>query len=460
VPSPPLNLFPNTINEDVTQSVLGNVYESLVDLDPRLHLEAGLAESWYTTDETTWVFKLRPDVRLQDGRLLTPRDVVASLNHARLDPQSRRSVQLANVTDVRAEGASVVIKTNAPLTAFPARLANVYIWGTKPSGDPQGTGPYVVTSSNTEETVLEASTHYRGGPPPIARVFFRVIPEIQDRVKALESGAAQMMLDLPPAEVERIRKRFTVKTVQGLRVFLLGLSCEDTSENPFRDVRVRRAVAFAIDRASLVAPAQGHAQPIEGIASPQEFGGRHLSLGHPYDPVRARDLMKEAGYQKGFDAPLFLSTKYRYTLPLVEELAKQLAAIGIRMTPKTLPADTFFHRLEERDMPLYLLGWLSDTGDGRVSYDYLVHSRNGLFGLDNGSRYENADADSLIEQASRTSDPDVLQSILAQLDARLAQDVPIVPLFRQEDIYAYAPELAYTPRLDRRLRFAAVRWKR
>jgi peptide/nickel transport system substrate-binding protein len=458
VPSPPLNLFPNTINEDVTLSVLSNVYESLVDLDPKLRLQPGLAESWYSTDETTWIFKLRPDVLFEDGRPLTARDVVASLNHARLDPESRRSVQLANVTDVSEAEGNIVVRTNVPLTAFPARLANVYIWGLKASGTPQGTGPYLITSSNARETVLDASPRYRGPRPPIARLLFRVIPEIQDRVRALEAGLAQMMLDLPSAEVERIRKRFTVEAVQGLRVFLLGLSCEDTAENPFRDVRVRRAAGLAINRSALVAPSREYAQPIEGVASPEEFGG-HAAFGHRYDPAGARDLMKEAGHAKGFDVPLLLSTKYRYTLPLVEELRKQLDAVGIRVTPEALPADAFFHRLEERDMTLYLLGWLSDTGDGRVSYDYLVHSRKGLFGLDNGSRYSSLETDGLIEKASRTSDPDVLQRIFVQLEGRVAEDVPLIPLFRQADIYAFTKDLAYTPRLDRRLRFASASWK-
>jgi ABC-type transport system substrate-binding protein len=133
VPSAPLGLVPNTINEDFTLSVLGNVYESLVDLDPTLQLRPGLAESWYTSDETTWVFRLRKGVLLHDGHALRASDVVASLNHARNDPDSRRRVQLAAVQDVSAKDAStIVIRTAMAFNALPLGLR------TSSSGPPTG----------------------------------------------------------------------------------------------------------------------------------------------------------------------------------------------------------------------------------------------------------------------------------------------------------------------------------
>jgi peptide/nickel transport system substrate-binding protein len=460
IPSAPLGLFPNTANEDVTMSIMSNIYESLVDLDPALQLRPGLAESWYTSDETTWVFRLRKDVRLHDGRVLSAQDVATSLNQARTDPNSRRSVQLAAVLDVRAEGSTVVVKTNGAFNALPLRLANVFVWAVGDAARPVGTGPYRLASSTPAETVLEAFDGYRLAPPSVRRIVFRVVPDIDARERLMESGGAEFMLDVPADRMKLLKGRMTVQAIEGLRVFLLGLSCRDTLDNPFRDVRVRRAVAIAIDRQGLAARSEGYAQAVDGIVSPEELGGHHARIAFlPYDPDKARALLREAGHPDGLDVDLNLSIKYRYTSPLLDALVGQLGRVGVRAHLQVLSAGDYILRLEQRAMTMFLLGWLSDTGDGRVSYDYLLHSRSGSFGVDNGSEYSNPQMDSLIESASRTNAPDTLGVIFAKLDQQVVEDVPLIPLFRQDDLYAYTSDLIYTPRLDRRLRFEGAHWK-
>jgi peptide/nickel transport system substrate-binding protein len=439
---------------------MSNVYEALVDLDPLLQLRPGLAESWYTSDETTWVFRLRNGVHLHDGRVLSAQDVATSLTHAGRDPGSRRRVQLAAVRDVTAEGQTVVIRTTGAFSALPLRLANVYIWSSGWGGQPEGTGPYRISSSTPSETVLEAFDGYRSQPPAIRRLNFRVVPEVDERVRQVSVGEAEFMIDVPAQRVDRLPKGVQFQAVKGLRVFLLGLSCEPGKENPFSDVRVRRAVSMSINRDQVVAPAGGYAQGVDRIVSPEELGGHHAGvLPQKYDPERARALLKEAGYTKGFDADLYLSIKYRHTEVLLDEAVRQLGTVGIRVHPHVLPVEEYVKRIEGHDMPLFLLGWVSDTGDGRVSYDYLIHTRSGLMGLDNGAGYSNPETDALIEAASRTNAPDVLGSLFARLEQQVAEDAPLIPLFRQDDLYAYPVDLLYTPRLDRRLRFETARWR-
>jgi peptide/nickel transport system substrate-binding protein len=461
VPAAPIGVLPNTVNEDFTLSVLSNVYEALVDLDPKLQLRPGLAESWYTTDETTWVFRLRKGVTLQDGRPLKATDVVASLEHARNNPASRRCVQLSAVRDVSArDDTTVVIRTAQAFNALPLRLANVYIWASSPGGAPVGTGPYRLVAAGPDESVLAAFEGYRQGPPPIARIVFRVVPDVSDRVRLLESGTAHFMIDVPSREMERLNERMNTRRVGGLRVFLLGLSCKPGSDNPFRDVRARKAVALAIDRQALIARLGGNAQVVDEIASPEELGGHHVTFAaHPYDPAQARRLLKEAGHPGGFEVDLDYSVKHRFMERMLQELERQLAQVGITVRPIAHPAPDYNTLIEHESSRMYLLSWVSDTGDGRVSYDYLLHSRSELFGVDNASGYSSKEMDDLIEAASRQTTPEGLDAVFERLARKVFEDVPLIPLLRQEDLYAFAPNLVYTPRLDRRLRFRDAHWR-
>jgi peptide/nickel transport system substrate-binding protein len=276
----------------------------------------------------------------------------------------------------------------------------------------------------------------------------------------MDAGTAQLMIDVPADQLERLRERMNVRAVGGLRVFLLGLSCKPDSTNPVADLRVRRAATLAIDRRALTAQSGGYAQIVDEIASPEELGGRHVSVGpRLYDPVKARNLLREAGHPAGFDVDLDLSAKYLNMSPLIDELGKELSAVGIRVRPQMLPTEDYFKHIEQADMRMFLLGWVSDTGDGRVSYEYLLHTRTGLFGLDNATAYSSLEMDHLIELASQTTSSDQLDAVFEKLERKVFEDIPLIPLCRQEDLYAFAPDLVYTPRLDRRLRVGDARWR-
>jgi peptide/nickel transport system substrate-binding protein len=459
VPAGPISLVPNAATEDFTLDVLGNVYESLVDLDPTLRLGPGLADSWYTLEDGTWVFRLRPGVRWHDGRPLVAQDVADSLNRTRAEHESDLGPELGSIQGVTAPDPSTVLIKAAPsFEALPLRLANVFISRQDAGGAPVGTGPYTLASSGPDLFKLEAFPDYDRGLPAVKTALFRVVPAVDDGLAMAERGSADLVVDVRPDDVVRMRGRLNIRSLGGLRVFFLVLSCRDEAGNPFRDPRVRRAVAAAIDRASLVRRMAGYAQAVRRIASREELGGNTPDLPTPaLDLGRAREWLKQAGYPRGFEVDLDTAEKYVGLSGVLPELERQLGTLGILVRPKPHPSEAFVDLVKSQRSRMYLMGWLSDVGDSRVSYEDLLHSRTGGLGVYNGGAYADPEADRLIETAARTASVEGLDVLLDELDEKLAADVPVVPLFRQDDLYAVSPRLDWSPRLDRRVRIREAR---
>jgi peptide/nickel transport system substrate-binding protein len=472
VPTGPTSLAPNTVNEEFTDSVLGNVYEPLVNLDPVLGLEPALAETWENPDELTWTFRLREGVRFHNGHLLTASDVVTCLERARKDSASATRAYFAPVRSFEApDSRTVVIHTDRRFDLLAARLTALYIWADpdRPGEPAPGTGPYRIHSwTPGGSTVLEAFEGYRTAVS-IRQVEFRTLPDAAERVRAVQAGEVQMALDVPAENMAALASSATLRTVSvnGLRVIFLAMDCAharsphvDNGDNPFRDIRVRRAVALAIDREALVRDALGgFGEVVDEIASPQEIGGRVESLPRrAYDPSEARRLLASAGYKGGFEVELDYLSKYRSVEGVVKALKSQLGAVGVTIDPHTGTMSEMSSRIEARDVAFYLAGWVSDTGESGSSYEALLHTPKEGFGIYNGGGYSNPDVDRLIEASANARSMGARSASLARVARTIYDDVPVIPLYRQADLYAMARGLQFTPRLDRRLKVADMVW--
>jgi len=472
VPSSPSTLFPNTARDGTTVSVLSNVYETLVDLDANLALRPGLAESWYTPDDSTWVFRLREGVRCHDGRALEAADVAKSLEHARDDPASARRGPLAGVRAIEApDPRTVVLRTDRALDTLAARLTSVFVWAPplRPGEPGVGTGPYRVRSWTPDgDAVLEAVADPRRGPS-IPVVTFEVVLDAHERARRLLEGRVHLVVD-PPTELRTsLAERPEVYVVrrQGLRVLFLAMDVvrartpyADPPANPFRDKRVRQGLALAIDRRGLAQGVfKGVSEVVDQVASPHELGAFKDSVPvRPYDPAGAQRLLEAAGYGHGFSVSLDFATGPD-TSAIARALQRDLSRIGVRLLLRPALENRFVARIERRDTSLYLMAWNSEIGDGRLSYESLLYSSSGGRGRDNGGGYSDGGMDRLIRDSSRRTTPDERRLLLARLAAKVAMDVPIIPLLRTDDLYAVAEGLAFHPRLDRRIRAADIGWK-
>jgi peptide/nickel transport system substrate-binding protein len=472
-PSSPSTRFPNVASDEATLSVLNNVYETLVEVDPNLALRPGLAESWYAPDDSTWVFRLRADIRCHDGRTLRAGDVAKSLEHARADPASVERGQLADIREIETpDQRTVVLHTDRPSETLPAQLGNVLIWAPAPrAGDPGvGTGPYRVRSwTPGGDILLEAFPGHRGFPPSIPVVAFEAPLDPEEGARRLLRGQVHIVVDPSTEQLAALRGRPGFKAIsrRGLRVLFLGMDdarqrtpYTDSSANPFRDRRVRQALALAIDRRKLADEVlHGFAEVVDQIASPDELGAFKDSVFvRPYDPAAARRLLSAAGYAHGFSVS-FDFAKSPAIEPVAQALAKDLLQIGVRLILRPELEAQVIGRVERQDTSFYLLAWRSHTGDGRAAYESLLHSSVGGRGRVNGGGYSDGEMDLLIEKSYGPMTPNERRLVLARLANKVAVDVPIIPLLRTDDSYLLAGDLEFVPRLDRNIRVDEIRWK-
>jgi peptide/nickel transport system substrate-binding protein len=462
-PAGPQSLDPNRgLHEEFASSVLANVYEGLVEVQPDLTVRPGLAESWHSPDDLSWVFVLRRGVRFHDGHLLTAADVVDSFGRARQD--TWLAGELEPVVSVRAQGEhEVVFKTRTRFSALPARLTYFYVTGRARDGGTAapGTGPYRVRSwSAAGPTVLEAFDGYRGGRPPIPEVEFRAIPDAGTRAELVRRHEVHLTMDIRPEDRAALAgvPGVEVAARPGLRVVFLGL---DTVRKPFADRRVREAVALALDKEALVkGPLAGLAERTEQIPRPGEVGFAPALPVRPHDTGRARALLAEAGLAGGFEVALdYAAGKYLAIDAVAAEIGRQLGAVGIRVGPRPTTPNELITRVEARDTRLFLLGWLNETGSAHETYGSLLATPGEDAGATNGSGWSHPGFDRLLADVARESDNDRRGLALRKATQLVYDELPVIPLYCQQDLYAFSAQLAFEPSLYRRIVVARLRFE-
>lgn len=473
LPTGPSTWVPWMASEEYTGLVLLNVFEPLVDTSGDLGLRPHLAESWETPDDRTWIFRLRPGVKLHDGRALTAREVAASLTAARDDPASRRKPELAGVESIEARDArTVVLRTRFPFSPLPNRLTELAIAvpALQAGAPPVGSGPYRIQDWNLQgDIVLSAFEGYWRGAPSVRSLSFRVIPNQDTRLMQLRDGAVHVVFDVPAERVGEVDGWPGARVVQrqGLRVILLGMDSArarspyvEADTNPFRDPRVRRAVALAIDRQRLVRETLGGlATPCDQAVAPEVFGHHSGLRPIPHDPEQARRLLAEAGWGQGFGVALdYMPGKYRAVDAVLAVVSSDLARVGVTVRPQPADPGLFFDRLARQETSFYLMGWMSSSGDAGITLEYLLHSPGPRYGVSNGSGFADPALDALLEQAASQTEARDRLPLLQRAAELVHESLPVVPLYRQTDLYGVAEGLVFEPRLDRRVRGFDLRW--
>jgi peptide/nickel transport system substrate-binding protein len=274
--------------------------------------------------------------------------------------------------------------------------------------------------------------------------------------------------DAQPDDMARLKAASGIRTLvlPGLRTVFVGVDCSrakspyiDPPGNPFRDKRVRHGIALAIDREALVTgPLGGFADTTNQIPSPHEVGFVSRLEGTPSDPVRAKGLLSEA-VPGGFDVQLDYSPgKYLAIDGVVQMLSAQLAAVGVRVHPQPFTASGLVNRIESGNTSFYLLGWRNESGSVEESYFSLLHSRIRGAGAVNGVGYANPEFDRLLEAASAELDYGKGVELLRRATEILSAELPIIPLYREKDLYAFSSNLLFETQLNPRIPMARMRF--
>jgi len=443
-----VTLDPQFVTDVPTARIVMHVHETLVRQTDTREIVPALAESWSVSDDKlTWTFKLRQGVKFHDG---TPFDAAAvKATFDRLLDQAtgspRRSVGSMMSTVTVADPATIVIKTAKPFAPLLAQLSayNLAIMsptqfekeGKNYARRPAGTGPFKLAAwTSGEKLTLARNDDYWGEKALLDRVEQRVVPEDSARVLMLLGGEADVVASVPPVLVPRLKASRDVQLIQktGFRTIYLGLN---SKMKPFDDIRVRQAVAHAIDRDAILKGVLGGIGALgAGIESPMIRGAKDDLAPVPFDKAKAKQLLAEAGHPNGVSSVLYTPTgRYLNDRQISEAIQAQLKEVGITVRLEAPEWATYQQLLNRKDqVPMFLLGKGSPTGDLDMTLNLLAHSTGAM----NYFNWTDAEVDKLIQAQRETVDDKERMAMLSKIQERFFEDTTYITLFYEDQIFA------------------------
>ncbi|MFN9448493.1 MAG: ABC transporter substrate-binding protein [Rubrivivax sp.] len=486
-----LTMDPQSQNEGLNNSLNGQAYERLTRYDRQLNLAPSLATEWQQTGPLTWRFKLRQGVKFHDGTPFTADDVVFSVNRAK-SPVSTFSVYANAVgTPVAIDPLTVEFRLDKVNPIFLQHLDSVYImsrsWSekhkvTRPldfknkeeshaSFHANGTGPYVLATRQPGiKTTFKRNPAWWGwnggradATGNVQEIVYTPISNDATRLAALISGEIDFVLDPAPRDIPRLRSISGVKVITGPenRIIFIGMDQQRDEliygsmkdKNPFKDVRVRRALYHAVDietlRTKLMnglsVPTGGYTPSPKGAYDDPELESRL-----PFDLAAARRLMTEAGYAEGFEVTLDCpNNRYVNDEEICLALAAMWAQIKVKIKVNGMPRSTYFPKMEKWDTSMYMLGWGGAVTDAETTLTPVMRNPGSKGeGLYNYGRSRNDNFDKLAAASSVEPDARKREAIVKQALREWRNSVHSLPLHRQMIPWAARQNIEVVHRAD------------
>lgn len=436
----PVSLDPRVATDAVSQHVIELLFNGLVRADANFRIVPDLAERWEQPDDHIYIFHLRRGVQFHHGRELTAEDVrftfeslksVGSVHAAVLE-----EVEKIEVLD-RFRIAFHLKRRFAPILyhlttgIVPAEVARRDGFGQQPVG----TGPFRFRRWVQNERVeVEAFPEHFGGPPHIGRLRLRVIPDATIRFLELKKGTIDLLPGSLPPEVLPLVEALPgieVAKIPSSNYTYLGFNLEDPI---LSDLRVRRAIAHAIDRQGLITHLlRGQAIPATGLLSPQHWAYESSVKTFPFDPEKAKRLLAEAGYPMtkgpGRLTLNFKATTNELNRTIAEAIQYQLAQVGIVLTIRSYEWGTFYADIKSGNFQLYVLTWVGITDPDY--YHYIFHSDSRPPRGANRGRFQNPEVDRLLFEGRHASDAHARKVAYGRAQQILANELPYVSLWHE-----------------------------
>lgn len=468
------SLDPHSLNETFTLGMLGNVYEPLIDYDKDMNKIPGLATKWEAVTPTEWKFTLRQGVKFHNGNTFNADDVIFTWQRMGSEgsDQKARAGLIKNITKI--DDYTIKIETPVPNPTVLNEMTMMFImdkeWAEKnkatKSSSPKdagrdgsyattnenGTGPFIVESRQPDvKTVMVRYKDYwnKDIATNVDRVEFTPIKQAATRVAALLSGQIDLVFPVPVQDWNRLKKAPGVTALTGpeARTIFLGMDqsrdellySSVKGKNPFKDKRVRKAFAHAIDlNAIKKAIMRGAATPSGVMWAPQIQGYNKASNNpYKYDKVLAKKLLKEAGYPDGFtvtmDCP---NNRYVNDEKICQAVASMMAKVGVKIDLLAQPKSKYFAKVLAQggyDTSFYLLGWTPGSMDVYNVFNSLIVCQNkekkaGSFNLGN---YCNKRVDELTAIIASETDVAKRQAAIDEAAKIIQDDVGYLPLHQQ-----------------------------
>ncbi len=439
--SPPTNLDPRIGVDAYSERLAQLLFNSLVRKGENSDILPDLAETWEIPDPTTYIFHLRGNVRFHDGSELTADDVVYTFKSILDGTVQTSKVGAYRLVDTieALDPQTVRFTLTEPYAPFLWNLALPAI-GIVPEGagsdfsdQPIGSGPFVFDHYiRDSEIVLRSNRDYFGEPPKLDAVRFKIVPDAVVRALELRKGTVDIALNVLPADmIEALRQEphLEVLNSEGTNAQYLAFNLEDPL---FSDVRVRRAIAHAVDREAIVKYLwRNQARLSDSLLPPENWAYSSDVSRYDYDPELARSILDDAGYDQ-------ISFTYRTStdplgLLVAAVLQQQFKDLGIDMRIRSNEFATFFSDVLSGNFQMYSLRWIGGNNDPDI-FDFVFHSDmfppNGA----NRGHYRNPEVDRWIELARRETDTEIRKAYYADIQKTLSDDLPYVNLYYTNNV--------------------------
>jgi peptide/nickel transport system substrate-binding protein len=460
---------PHSQNELLTNSMNAQVYEKLVNRDKTLAIVPALATEWQQVSPLLWRFKLRPNVKFHDGTPFTADDVAFSIERAAQPTSLIAPYATAVGTPKKVDDLTVEFHLAAPNPIFLQHLETLFImsksWSEKnkvvkpldfknkeesyASINANGTGPYTLVSrAPGTKTVYKRNPNWWGKPEGnVVDVVFTPIGNDATRLAALISGEIDFVLDPAPRDVARLRNTAGVKIIDGPenRIIFIGMDqARDKllygnvpgDKNPFKDIRVRRALYQAIDIETIKSKLMnGQSVPTGGL-TPSPLGSYNdpeIEKRLPYDMAAAKKLMIDAGYPQGFEVQLDCpNNRYINDEEICVALAGMWAQLNVKIKVVAQPRATYFPKAEKLDVSMYMLGWGGSITDAETTLTPVLRNRGDKgVGYYNWGNVKNDKFDALALQSSSEADAKKREDLVKAALREYKEQIHTLPLHRQ-----------------------------
>ncbi|MCA1666834.1 MAG: ABC transporter substrate-binding protein [Thermomicrobia bacterium] len=471
---------PQTHVGTIAESMLRHIYEPLVKIErDGKTISPLLATAWKRLDDNTLQFTLRQNIVFHNGEPFNADSVKYSILRP-LDPKNnaaaRSTYSVIDRVDV-VDPYTVNVHTAKPDPALLSRMTGFSMvqlapkWteaNALPGGvlkTANGTGPYKYkTWSPNQDLVVESNEQYWGGAPQIKNVRLKIIGEQATRVAALRSGEIHVAKDMPPEEVDSINAggRQTARAVASNRVPYYVM---ETRKPPTDNPKVRQAINYAVDWDSIIQGVLlGNGTRIATVLPPWTVGFDPSLKPYPYDPEKAKSLLKDAGVAGGVDLNVWYQQgRYMKDKEVAEAFIQQLNKVGIRAKGNLTDPSVLTQKDNAKELDGLMFAswgnWIFDA-DNMLYSRFSIETRDTVNNAKGVSsiNYGNTQFNDLITQARYTIDVDKRNALYAQAQQIMFADAPALFMYNLTDIYGVDNWVKWEPRFDEMVWAYEMKW--
>lgn len=428
----PKSLDPHASNDQPSTRINRQIYNTLVVTDNNMEIQPGLAESWDQVDDNTWEFKLREGVKFHNGEEMKASDVVFSFYRMANSAEVAHIIGAVKSVEEK-DDYNVVIKTEEPFAPLLAHLAHsassiLSEKAVKDAGDdyqshPVGTGPFKFVSHDSGDKVtLERFDDYYGDKAKVKTLVFRNVPEGTNRTIGLQTGEIDIAYDVEPIDVKTVEGDKGLKLVKdpSLSSDYVGFN---TKKAPYDNVKVRQAINYAINVDEIIEVAlEGAGTPATGPINDKVYGYNSNLKGYEYNPEKAKELLKEAGFENGFKTTIWTNDN-PVRVTIAEIVQGQLKEIGIDAKVEQVEWGAYLERTGKGEHDMFILGWTTVTGDADYGL-YAVYHSSQHGGSGNRTFFTDPKVDELLDKGRTATNEDERLKAYAEAQELILEGAP------------------------------------